>query len=167
MPLIFRYPITTGTTAQWIEIGAQTSTITQPTWTYRGGSTLGIYYNPNALTPIREPEPESAARRIERQRAVERAELLLLESLSAHQLQEYRDRGTFVVAHPGPPPRLFRLQKRRVANIVELDARGLPAARYCVHPRLDCPDADTMLSQKLWLENRPQELLDLANRHPV
>lgn len=108
-----------------------------------------------------------AAYRYERQRAKERAEVLLIENLSGQQLQEYRDRGTFTVAVPGPPPRLFQIQKARVANILELNAQGRPIGRYCVHPSLDCPDADTMLAQKLWLENQPEELLRMANRHPI
>lgn len=117
-----------------------------------------------------QPDPAALERQrafhIERERAIERAEVLLIENLSAHQLQEYRDRGTFVVATDNPP-RLFRLQKRRVANILELNPQGSPIARYCVHPHLDCPDADTMLAQKLWLENNPEELLSIANRHPI
>lgn len=109
------------------------------------------------------------ADRIERQRAIERAEILLQESLSPQQQEELSRCGFFTVATQlqNGHPRIYQLRRGRVANILEVNAQGHGVSRWCVHPRLDVPDADTLLAQKLWLENRPDELLAIANRHPV
>lgn len=104
-----------------------------------------------------------------RARAIDRAELLLTESLSPLQREELIRCGYFTVATAlrDGHPRIYQLSRGRVGNIVEVNAQGQPVSRWCVHPRLDVPDADTLLAQKLWLENRPDELLAIANRHPV
>lgn len=117
----------------------------------------------------RNREARNRAAAIERERAIERAELLLRESLRPAQIEELgmHNRITVPVTDKQGRPRIFELQRGRVANIRELNAQGHLVARWCVHPRLDVPDADTMLAQKLWLEHDCEELLRIANRHPV
>jgi len=114
-------------------------------------------------------QADLAAHRIIRRRAIDRAERLLQESLSPAQREELGQFGHFTVAaqHADGRPALYRLTLGRVANIHEVNAQGRLVARWCVHPRLNVPDADTMLAQKLWLENHPDELLAIANRHPI
>lgn len=114
-------------------------------------------------------EMRANAAAIERARAIERATLLLVESLSGAQLESYKGNGWFEVATVDKRgvPRIFRIHRGCIANIFEMSIRGDYIARWCVHPGLDVPDEDTMLAQKLWLETNPDGLLSQANRHPL
>lgn len=104
----------------------------------------------------------------ERQRATDRAALLLRESLSPEQRAELADKQYFTlrkISQDGEE-RIYRIHKGRSHNIERVDASGRRLQRYCMHPIINCPDEDTMLTQKLWLQDEQleEELLRRANR---
>ena len=129
---------------------------------------------------LRQVDPEVAARRIAeadriRQRSIEvegeralargRAEKLLHESLSPIQLDELQKDGHFhldVLSRDGDSRR-YRIKRGRVRNVQQVDASGRVLKHFCIHPREEVPDADTMLAQKLLLESMEQEFLRIAN----
>ena len=109
---------------------------------------------------VLETPAQRAAKEVARAAAVRRAEALLLESLTAPQREEYQLRGYF---HVTVGERRFRITKGRSHNVKEVDARSRILRTLCAHPVEAVPDADTMLAQKLMLENRPTDFFKLAN----
>ena len=122
------------------------------------------YRAPAETDEQREAREITQAERVaEAQVAVARAEELLLANLSRRQRTEYRRCQHFHVR--GPSGCRYRIERRRVANIVLLHRDGSPSERLCVHPIEGVPDEDTMLAQKLWIEGgMERELIGLANR---
>lgn len=59
--------------------------------------------------------------------------------------------------------RRYRIRRGRAGNVHRLDEQGREVRRYCIHPIIACPDEDTMLTQKLWLENNEVLFLRTAN----
>ncbi len=147
-------------TTTWVTVdpgtGANSSSIT---FTDRDRSDL-IVQNP--VEPIAIPDNHQTEEYgEERREAGERARILLLDNLSEEQREEYERLESFRVI---VGDRMYRIKRGRVGNIELIDDEGI-VARYCVHPEVECPDEDTMLTQKLMLENDEQELLRLANVH--
>lgn len=102
-----------------------------------------------------------AAQAREREKANERAEKLLMEHLSPQQVDQLRVSGYFDVVVQG---KTYRINRGRAGNIQLLDPSGRKAThRYCIHPRELCPDADSMLAQKLLLEADEPTFLRTAN----
>lgn len=109
-----------------------------------------------------------AAQTHEHARANNRAEILLREHLTGAQSEELAARGHFhldAIAPNGERKR-YRIRRGRHGNIDQVDAQGKVLKSLCVHPSMQCPDADTMLAQKLWLETNEPELLRVANVVP-
>jgi len=164
-------PTTYGTTGDtwyvWCDNG--TAATATATWTYWSSSTVSNvsyapYRAPAETDEQREARETAQAERVaEAQAAVARAEELLLANLSRRQRTEYRRCQQFHVR--GPSGCRYRIERKRVANIVLLHRDGSPSERLCVHPIEGVPDEDTMLAQKLWIEGGMEnELVGLANR---
>jgi hypothetical protein len=100
-----------------------------------------------------------------------KAEDLLMACLSPQQAVDHIDLGWFDVV--SSRDRRFRIYTRTPAdphhypgqagNVVLLDRRGRPEARYCVHPPGGLPDADAWLAQKLALEADEDSMMRVAN----
>ncbi len=110
-----------------------------------------------------EHEPTSETdEHIQEQEARDRARSLLLSCLSPPQRKEFKAKEAFtVVAKSG---RRYRIAPGFNYNIVVLNDRGRAIGRLCAGPDEDVPVYDSMLSQKLWLENDEEGFLRVANR---
>jgi len=133
------------------------------------------------VTPIRQYTPEEVAaqeqRRIadrerrvryegERALARQRAQRLLGECLSPAQREELAARGYFTIEtldSASGERRRYRINRGRSRNVQRVDDTGRVLRPLCAHPAIDCPDEDTMLAQKLWLETRESDFLRVAN----
>jgi hypothetical protein len=115
----------------------------------------------------RERRREEQARRAARMQVSEsRARSLLISCLNEEQRAEFEAHGQFHVR--SRCGRRFRIEHRWSSNLieeVECDGRWLDQGLYCVHPRIEVPVADSLLAQKMWIENDVDGLLALANRH--
>jgi len=89
-----------------------------------------------------------------------RAERLLRSHLSPDQVRDLDQHNWFEV-HVAD--RVYRLLRGRMGN-VRLMCDGKAVAQFCIHPKTDVPDADTMLAQKLMLESDEESFLRIANR---
>lgn len=138
---------TTGTFDYWCE---GTSTATTSTW---------VEWNP-AHTEYLTPEEIAAKKR--RTEAIDRARALLVESLTAEQREQYDENMEFIV-YGQKTKKQYLIKDGRVGNVEELDSAGRTRRRYCAHPQMGLPDADTMLAQKLMIECNEDEFLDKAN----
>lgn len=99
--------------------------------------------------------------RAEKDRAKVKAKKLLIEHLSTAQRDEYEKTGSFVVTVEGTR---YRIDTGRSGNVKEYDQAGKLIYSYCIHPREDVPDEDTMLAQKLLLETDTPAFKRIANR---
>ncbi len=109
------------------------------------------------ITRRLEPSPEQEA---QQKIADERAELLLRSTLSKKQLKELDRRGYF---HVVVEARRFRITRGRSHNVKEVDAKGRILRSLCAHPIEFVPTPDTMLTQKLLLESKPEDFFKIAN----
>ena len=104
----------------------------------------------------------------QRSESQKRAEVLLQESLSSRQREEYATKGHFTLVVKDPATgehRHYRIRNGRHGNLDRLDSSGRLVATYCVHPTVACPSEDNMLAQKLMLESGMEEdLLRIANQ---
>jgi mRNA-degrading endonuclease RelE of RelBE toxin-antitoxin system len=57
----------------------------------------------------------------------------------------------------------YRIRKGRTRNIERIDKDNKIVEHLCVHPKIQCPDYDTMLTQKLMLEENEEDLRKVAN----
>lgn len=163
---------TTNGTILWSD---STSNTTTPSliWTSPSSTISGINTHwgpPREVTPAERVQLAESRLRWEqearvRQKAKERAALLLQENLSEKQRLELAAKGyfTLVVASNGEK-RYYQVHQGRNGNVHQVDAHGNKIGQYCAHPRISCPDEDTMLAQKLMLESQEQEFLRIANR---
>lgn len=116
-------------------------------------------------------EQQQAARRDEAIRAEgekalarKRAQTLLRENLDPAQREELATKGHFTITVlEGDARRTYRIKKGRSRNVQQIDDSGRVLKTLCAHPLIACPDEDTMLVQKLWLETREHEFLQVAN----
>jgi hypothetical protein len=92
-----------------------------------------------------------------------RARALLKDWLSPEQLARYETDGLFEVIG-SQSGRRYRIRHGRYMNIDELDERGAKVGVLCFGPRGQLPVADSMLAQKLALENAEETALAVANR---
>ncbi len=91
-----------------------------------------------------------------------RARYLLLSCLSPAQRKEFKTKEAFtVVAKSG---RRYRIERGLNYSIAALNNRGKVIGRLCAGPDENVPVYDSMLSQKLWLENDEEGFLRIANR---
>ena len=100
----------------------------------------------------------------EKAKARERAAKLLQEQLTPKQREELAAKGFFsleVLSATGK--RIYRINRGRSRNVQEVDQNGKILKTLCAHPMIQCPDEDTMLTQKLMLEACEPEFLKVAN----
>lgn len=101
----------------------------------------------------------------EKRLARQKAQALLDRALSEAQREQLRANGYFdleTISKDGERRR-YRIKRGRQGNVHRLDEQGREVRRYCIHPMIQCPDEDTMLTQKLWLENNEELFLRTAN----
>ena len=101
--------------------------------------------------------------RLEREKAQDTAEKLLLDNLNAEQVAEYKQHYHFTIR--GRNNVRFRIRKGRSGNVDVINPSGLIDYRLCAHPAMDVPDCDTMLAQKIMLELDQDAFMRVANRH--
>lgn len=103
----------------------------------------------------------------ERQLARQKAQLLLDQHLSEKQRSDLAAKGHFeltTIHSQSGERRRYRINRGRAGNVERIDENGKRLSRYCIHPVINCPDEDTMLTQKLWLETNEELFLRTANR---
>lgn len=96
--------------------------------------------------------------------ADERAQQCLLDNLNEEQRKTWLDKGHFIVH--GRSGRRYRVRRFAPGNIDEINRKGFISTRLCVHS-YGIPNADNILAQKLHLESNEEEVMRIANRHPV
>ena len=104
---------------------------------------------------------EAVRRAEERRVAAARAEELLREHLSGDQVEELNTLNRFtVISKDGK--REYQIRRDRVQNVDLIGPDGRRLRNYCAHPASAIPDQDTMLAQKLMIENQEEEFLRIA-----
>jgi hypothetical protein len=100
---------------------------------------------------------------VQRQKAEQKALILLKQWLSPAQLTQYEHYGTFDVtgSHSG---KRYRIRRQRQMNVDEYDDSGRRIAVWCFGPDGCLPLGDFILAQKLALENEEHIALAVANR---
>ena len=143
--------MTTGTTtgSVWPTWTMDTPTTTTTIWARPLGSPPG----PFGPSPA---EVEAQRARCEEQRlAILAAEALLDSCLSEEQRRNLAHRNFFeVISSKG---RLWRIWRGKAWNV------RCGSGIWCASPRVDVPDADAMLAQKLWLETDEDAFCSVAN----
>lgn len=92
--------------------------------------------------------------------AKKKALTLLRENLSRKQWTSYKSLGYFeVISQNG---NVYRIYEGRSRNI-KLIRDGKAVTTICAHPKMQVPNGDTLLAQKLMLECAEQEFLNIAN----
>ena len=104
----------------------------------------------------------SHEREVQEEESDARARALLLSCLSPFQRHRFNtDEWFIVIAKSG---RRYRIERGYNFNIVVLDEMDRAMGRLCAGPDESVPVYDSMLSQKLWLENDEEGFLRIANR---
>jgi hypothetical protein len=94
-----------------------------------------------------------------------RADRLLAENLPQAQLEQFKDRGYFLVTG-GDTGKRYRIWRGYQMNVEELDRNGNRSHVLCFMPEGHLAEGDVMLAQKLALELFESEALKIANRAP-
>ena len=92
--------------------------------------------------------------------AEKKAEILLRQLLTPEQ-QETLDQKKCFYLHSGG--KKYRIERGRTGNVKLVDERDQVLESYCIHPQVNCPDADTMLAQKLLIETDLEKFERVAN----
>ena len=176
---------------QWTDPGTSSYYTTQPwfTWTTTSATTTTVTATSSAYASwvehityrqeTREAQQDRLARETEaqrvateqrlqreavEQRAAQRAEQLLVETLTTEQARAWQEnRAFFVTGHK--TGKRYKIREGSHGNIKELDAQGKECASLCVNVPRGLPNQDNVLAQKLMLEWHEEELLRRANRH--
>jgi len=106
-------------------------------------------------------EAKQTALRVAREQAVGRAESLLRSLLSQEQLAMFTRERAFVVN--GRRDR-YRIRAGRQGNVDVVGHDGRIREVLCIHPREDVPNFDTMVAQKLMIEDNEDSFVALANK---
>ena len=97
----------------------------------------------------------------ERKAAEGRAEGLLLRYLNEEQKHQLKEFDYFTLKSSSG--KSYRVRRGRTINVDLLDAQsGKVIKQLCAHPGIDCPNADTMLQQKIMLELDEPAFLKVA-----
>jgi hypothetical protein len=96
---------------------------------------------------------EAEERVFKAQQATKRAERLLRMCLSPQQIEDLDKKNCFYVelAGRGGKKERYRIDRGTSGNVKQLDESGSIIRSFCVHPS-GVPEADTLLTQKLFLE---------------
>ena len=105
---------------------------------------------------------EKLNRQVEARR---KAKILLLEHLDMEQFKDFQKEGFFFVKSPSG--RLYRIREGRSINIdlMKDNSRSEVEKRLCGHPEIMCPNEDTMLAQKIYLEKLENDFLGIARTY--
>jgi len=109
---------------------------------------------PRAPLAREAPSPEVAAR----------ADALLHEVLDNNQRQELADTG--IVTVRGSLGGEYRIKLGRSGNVTRV-VNGEAVERLCIHPNIDVPDADVVVSQVLMLRTNEAAFLVTANHYDL
>ena len=139
------------------------TTWTTATWTTWSGGTAGALYTIYSDQGWNQEEEKRRKERIAAEKlADKKAHKLLTTNLNKQQLKEFRKDECISIVTPAGNS--YLIEKGRQGNVIGLDNTGKRKYSYCAHPEIDCPDFDTMLAQKLMLEHKEKEFLEMANR---
>jgi hypothetical protein len=94
-----------------------------------------------------------------------RADRLLAENLPQAQLEQFKDRGYFLVTG-GDTGKRYRIRRGYQMNVEQLDGNGKLSHVLCFMPEGHLAEGDVVLAQKLALELFESEALKIANRIP-
>lgn len=157
---------------------ASTTTTTNSIWqtwvTTSGGTGDSIVWHdqnhqPTAEQKQAERERQEAAKKAEQERKIAAAKAL--ELLHANLSQKQRaalDKNGWFLVEGGKSKKTYRIHGDRYAgNIHELDEKGSPVARYCVHADYSIPLGDQLLAQALSLRHDEDHIIGRANRIQV
>jgi hypothetical protein len=108
---------------------------------------------------------EQSERQIRQVEARRKAKILLLENLDNEQVKDFQKGGFFFVKSPSG--RLYRIREGRAINIDLMvgNSRSDVEKRLCGHPEIFCPNEDTMLAQKIYLEKLENDFLRIARTY--
>ena len=107
---------------------------------------------------------EAAVARERRAAAIGRADKLLESVLSSVQRSQLEKNDWFLVR--GESGQVYRIRKGRAANVDLIDPKtGKVIDVLCAYPRMDVPDGDCMVAQKLMLECDEEAFRKIAIRH--
>ena len=130
---------------------------------------------------IKQPTPEQLQAQLsqerERRRAAEayaaaerkakdKAETILRQHLTPKQVEDLNSKNSFrleSISKDGQR-RTYEIKRGRIGNVYLLGPGDKQVEKYCIHPRMNVPDADSMLTQKLLLEADEETFLRVANR---
>ena len=87
---------------------------------------------------------------------------LLLDSLNRKQKRDFKQRSHFYV-RGGKSGDLYKIVKGRQGNVKLMDKKKRVIQSLCAHPKIHCPDEDTMLVQKVMIEHMEDHFRDIAN----
>jgi hypothetical protein len=156
---------TTSTTAVWSAWTDSTVTYTATAagtiWYAWNASTSSSYATRPQLNPAeveaRRKRDEEARRK--RESAHMKAEALLKAHLSDGQRESFEKAGHFEVISPSSR----RRYKVARSVVYEVNEKGEHLRSFCIHPRINHPEADNMLAKKLMIEAEESEFLRIAN----
>ena len=171
--------ITGGTSASTWYIWNNNSTYTTSadtvwiTWNTEGTEQYNYSptYNTPKLTEAQEEEyrvaelnrkKEEEERLIKEKAKEEKARELLREVLTDEQDEQLEKKGYFELVSVNSGNR-YRINKGRSRNVELLDSDGKSIKRLCFHPEALVHNYDTMVAQKLMLENDEEEVKKVAN----
>ena len=155
------YYTTSSTSTEWVSYTWQPPRIE---WNFLGD--INVDYRQGQLEGNWEEvnervQAEHEERRLKAEEAEQRAEELLLETLSEEHREEYQEHGCVTVAVGKVK---YRLKKGRTYNVQRLDGKGKAVEKLCCHVGQQVPDADNMAAQYLHLTHDPEHFLSLANK---
>ena len=110
-------------------------------------------------------QKEYAEKQKKQLEARRKAKILLLEHLDMEQFKDFQKEGFFFVKSPSG--RLYRIREGRSINIdlMKDNSRSEVEKRLCGHPEIMCPNEDTMLAQKIYLEKLENNFLGIARTY--
>ncbi|MBA7713822.1 hypothetical protein ES703_122832 [subsurface metagenome] len=126
------------------------------------------YYTEIEETEEQRRERESGQREAEKLRkeqeaAVKRAEELLKEHIGLEAFDKLYEVGYIELDSQRHKGRKYRVPANHMAYIEVLDKKGGVVDTLCVHPAIECPPADHILTRLALLQNDEDSILVAAN----
>jgi hypothetical protein len=155
----------------WVTVDTSATTSTNATVWVAWTGTGNVVVRQQVYQPPSPPTAEEIAARHARaeQEAKEKAEAdtraneLLESHLTEEQRRQLRELDAFIVDLTS---KQYRIRRGWAGNVDEIKD-GMVVARHCIHPAVNVPYGDHMLSQKFMLETNEAEFLRIANRTPL
>lgn len=147
----------------WVDMGTTTTATTSITGTWDVWvSNTTSEYRSIPVDALRANEAARAKRKLLREERRARARKLLMQVLNAKQKQDLEKHNYFYVIG-GKTGNRYRIDQGRSGNVKLLSQDDKVQQSWCAHPRIGCPDEDTMLAQKIMLEHMEGRFKDIAN----